>query len=203
LIGATSGIMMRIGLTGGIGSGKSTVAKVFAVLGIPVYHADERARSLMETDAAVKSALSARFGQGIYRDDRLDRAALAEIIFKNEEARQAVNAIVHPAVRADFDRWVLEQEAPYVIMEAALMAENEGWKRFDQVLTVSCPEPERIRRVIARDSITEEQVRARIRHQATDEERAAIAQHVIRNTGDELVIPQVLSIDAALRGTQR
>ena len=195
--------MMRIGLTGGIGSGKSTVAKLFAVLGIPVYHADERARSLMETDAAVKSALSTRFGQGIYRDGRLDRAALAEIIFKNEEARQAVNAIVHPAVRADFDRWVLEQEAPYVIMEAALMAENEGWKRFDQVLTVSCPEPERIRRVMARDGITEEQVRARMRHQATDEERAAIAQHVIRNTGDELVIPQVLSIDAALRGTPR
>jgi dephospho-CoA kinase len=194
--------MLRVGLTGGIGSGKSTVAKVFAVLGIPVYHADERARALMETDAALRSALTARFGQGIYRDGRLDRAALADIIFNNEQARQAVNAIVHPAVRADFDRWVGEQEAPYVIMEAALLAENEGWKRFDQVITVSCPEPERIRRVMARDGVTEEQVRARMRHQATEEDRAAIAQHAIRNAGDELVIPQVLSIDAALRGIQ-
>lgn len=194
--------MLRVGLTGGIGSGKSTVAKVFEVLGIPVYFADERARALMEDDAAVRAALIARFGPGIYKDDRLDRAALAAIIFSDEEARQAVNSIVHPAVRADFDRWADELDAPYGIMEAALMAENEGWKRFDRVITVSCPENERIARVMARDGITEEAVRARMLRQASDAEREAIANFIVRNDENVLVIPQVLAMDAELRATQ-
>ncbi|MBK9148976.1 MAG: dephospho-CoA kinase [Flavobacteriales bacterium] len=194
--------MLRVGLTGGIGSGKSTVAKVFEVLGIPVYFADERARALMEDDATVKAALIARFGPGIYTDDRLDRAALAAIIFSDEEARQAVNCIVHPAVRADFDRWADKLDAPYGIMEAALMAENEGWKRFDRVITVSCPEDERIARVMARDGITEEAVRARMLRQATDADREAIADFIVRNDENVLVIPQVLEMDAELRATQ-
>ncbi|HRD52593.1 MAG TPA: dephospho-CoA kinase [Flavobacteriales bacterium] len=194
--------MVKVGLTGGIGSGKSTVARVFEVLGIAIYHADERARALMAERADVRDALVARFGPAIFKDGGLDRAGLASIIFEDEAALQAVNAIVHPAVRVDFDHWALQQEGPYVIMEAALMAENEGWKRFDRVITVACPEQERIKRVMLRDAVSEEQVRARMQHQATDEARAAIAHFVIRNNGSELVIPQVLAIDAELRRLQ-
>ncbi len=190
--------MLRIGLTGGIGSGKSTVARVFEVLGVPVFRADDAAKALMESDAGVKAALVARFGEAIYRDGRLNRAALASIIFSDEEARLAVNGIVHPAVRKAFDDWCRKQRAPYALMEAALMAENDGWKRFDQVIAVSCPEPERIRRVMIRDGVGEEQVRARMRHQATEEERIAIARHVIIADGSRLEIPQALAIHEEL-----
>lgn len=191
--------MLRIGLTGGIGSGKTVVARVFGVLGIPVYGADERARALMEQDPAVRSALEARFGAGIFTNGRLDRPALAARIFSDAAELQAVNVIVHPAVQRDFDAWCARQQGPYAVMEAALMAENEGWRRFDRVVVVTCPEQERIRRVMRRDAVGEEQVRARMRNQATEEERLAIARHVVRNDGDELVIPQVLAIDAELR----
>ncbi|MFZ1694718.1 MAG: dephospho-CoA kinase [Flavobacteriales bacterium] len=194
--------MLRIGLTGGIGSGKSTVARVFEVLGIAIYHADERARALMAERADVRDALVARFGPAIFKEGMLDRAAFAAIVFRDRDALQAVNAIVHPAVRADFDQWASLQDGPYVVMEAALMVENEGWKRFDRVITVACPEQERIKRVMLRDAVSEDQVRARMQHQATDESRAAIAHFVIRNDGHELVIPQVLAIDAELRRLQ-
>ncbi|MBK9175928.1 MAG: dephospho-CoA kinase [Flavobacteriales bacterium] len=186
--------MLKIGLTGGMGSGKTTVAGIFGVLGVPVFAADERAKALMDKDPAVRSALIVRFGEGIYAAGRLDRNALAKIIFNDADALNAVNAIVHPAVRANFQQWAGDQQAPYVIMEAAIMAENEGWKQFDQVITVACPEQERVRRVMERDGLTEQQVRARLRNQASEEERQRIAHHAIRNDGQELIIPQVLAI---------
>lgn len=190
--------MLKVGLTGGIGSGKSVVARMFGVLGVPVYAADGRARTLMQEDARLREAVGARFGDGVFRDGQLDRAALAAVVFNDDEALHDLNALVHPAVRADFDHWAAGQEAPYVLMEAALMAENEGWRRFDRVITVACPEAERIRRVIQRDRTDEARVRARMRHQATEEQRLAIARHVFRNDGDELVIPQVLAIHQEL-----
>lgn len=186
--------MLKIGLTGGMGSGKTTVAGIFGVLGVPVFAADERAKALMDKDPAVRSALIVRFGEGIYAAGRLDRNALAKIIFNDADALNAVNAIVHPAVRANFQQWAGDQQAQYVIMEAAIMAENEGWKQFDQVITVACPEQERVRRVMERDGLTEQQVRARLRNQASEEERQRIAHHAIRNDGQELIIPQVLAI---------
>lgn len=186
--------MLKVGLTGGIGSGKSVVARMFGVLGVPVYAADGRARTLMQEDARLRASISARFGDGVFRDGQLDRAALAAVVFNDDEALHDLNALVHPAVRADFDHWAAGQEAPYVLMEAALMAENESWRRFDRVITVACPEAERIRRVIERDRTDEARVRARMRHQATEEQRLAIAHHVIRNEGAELVIPQILAI---------
>lgn len=186
--------MLKVGLTGGIGSGKSVVARMFGVLGVPVYAADGRARTLMQGDARLRASISARFGDGVFRDGQLDRAALAAVVFNDDEALHDLNALVHPAVRADFDHWAAGQEAPYVLMEAALMAENESWRRFDRVITVACPEAERIRRVIERDRTDEARVRARMRHQATEEQRLAIAHHVIRNEGAELVIPQILAI---------
>lgn len=192
--------MLKVGLTGGIGSGKTLVAQIFEVLGIPVFRADEAAKSIMVTDSMVMEALSRRFGQDIFPDGTLDRKRLAGIIFNDDEALGYVNSVVHPAVRSAFDAWAKEQEAPYVVMEAALMAENEGWRRFDQVVAVSCPEEERVRRVMERDNITEQEVRARMRQQASEEERMAIAHHVVRNSGSELVIPQVLAIHERLKG---
>lgn len=190
--------MLRVGLTGGIGSGKSTIARVFEVLGVPVFRADDAAKELMESDPAVRAALIARFGAGIYRHGRLDRSALAAVIFRDDWARSDVNAIVHPAVREAFDAWAVRQRAPYVLLEAALMAENEGWRRFGRVVVVSCPEPERIRRVMLRDGATEEQVRARMRSQASEAERLAIAHHVIVADGTRLEIPQVLAVHEEL-----
>jgi dephospho-CoA kinase len=190
--------MLKVGLTGGIGSGKSVVARVFSILGIPVYQADAEARRLMEEDHQLRAALAQRFGSGIYVDGRLDRNAMAARLFGNDAAVADANALVHPVVRADFERWAAEQQSPYAIMEAALMAENEGWRRFDAVVAVACPEAERIRRVMVRDQATEGQVRARMRHQASEEERLRIAHHVIRNDGCALVIPQVLAVHQEL-----
>lgn len=190
--------MLKVGLTGGIGSGKTVVAGVFEVLGIPVFKADEEARAIMQSVEAVKAALVARFGATIYNDGLLDRKAMAAIIFQDAEALRFVNGVVHPAVRTAFDRWADAQSGPYVIMEAALMAENGGWRRYDQVVVVACQEAERIRRVMARDGVTEEEVRARLSNQATEAERLAIAHHVVRNEGAELVIPQVLAIHEKL-----
>ncbi|MCB9183761.1 MAG: dephospho-CoA kinase [Flavobacteriales bacterium] len=191
--------MLKVGLTGGIGSGKTVVAGVFGVLGVPVFQADAEARAIMQSDEAVKAALEARFGASIYSGGILDRKAMAAIIFRDAEALRLVNGIVHPAVRAAFDRWALAQSGPYAIMEAALMAENGGWRRFDQVVVVACSEAERIRRVMARDGVTEEEVRARMSNQASEAERLAIAHHVVRNEGAELVIPQVLAIHEKLK----
>lgn len=192
--------MLKVGLTGGIGSGKTVVAQMFDVLGIPVFRADEAAKNIMVTDSLVMGALSQRFGQDIFPDGKLDQKRLAGIIFNDDEALGYVNSVVHPAVRSAFDTWAKDQEAPYVVMEAALMAENEGWRRFDQVIAVNCPEEERVRRVMERDGVTEQEVRARMRHQASEEERMAIAHHVVRNSGSELVIPQVLTIHERLKG---
>lgn len=190
--------MLKVGLTGGIGSGKTVVAGVFGVLGIPVFNADAQAKALMEHDAGIRAALVERFGAEIFTGGRLDRTRLAGILFSEPEALSYVTSVVHPAVRASFNGWAEGQSAPYVIMEAAIMAENEGWRRFDRVIAVICPEAERIRRVMARDGMIEEQVLARMRNQASEEQRLSIAHHVVRNDGGELVIPQVIAIHESL-----
>ena len=189
---------MRVGLTGGIGSGKSLVARIFSTLGVPVFEADARAKALMTDDPQVRAALIELFGPDVYGDDALDRALLASKVFGNAERLAALNAIVHPAVRKAFSIWAEEQTAPYVIMEAAIMAENEGYRSFDRVIVVNAPEELRIQRVIARDGIDEEAVRARMQHQATEEQRQAIAQFAIVNDDTVLVIPQVLAIHEQL-----
>lgn len=190
--------MLRVGLTGGIGSGKSTVARMFTVLGVPVFEADTEAKALMVSDPDLRAAITARFGEVIYRNGELDRKALADLVFSDARALADLNALVHPAVRKAFAAWVANQQAPYVIMEAALMAENAGYTQFDRVITVSCPEEERIRRVMERDGVGETDVRARMRNQGSEEQRLRIAQHVVQNDGSQLVIPQVLAIHAEL-----
>lgn len=190
---------LSIGLTGGIGSGKSTVARVFEDLGIPCYYADDRAKTLMNEDRILRDQLSEHFGPGLYKEDgQLDRQWLAARIFRDEEERSFVNSVVHPAVGRDFERWKLAQDAPYVLKEAAILFETGGYKQSDANILVTAPDRIRIERVIRRDGVTEEQVQARMDAQWSDERKSGLADFIILNDGNEALIPQVSSIHEAI-----
>jgi len=191
-------LMIKVGLTGGIGSGKSTVARVFNVLGIPVFMADDAGRAILDDDAEVRKALTVRFGTAIYRNGIVDRKALASRVFKDTAALKDLNDIVHPVVRHAFRKWSLEQRAPYVIMEAAVLAESEGYKAFDRIIVVSAPEELRLQRVMARDKVDANAVQARMRNQVSEDVRLRIADHVIHNDDIQLVTPQVVAIHQEL-----
>lgn len=190
--------MIKVAVIGGIGSGKSTVCRMFGVLGIPVFEADVVAKHLLVSDPEVRAALMARFGPEMLTEQGLDRQRLAALVFNDPAALADLNGIVHPAVRKAFLKWTAQQTAPYVIMEAAILAETGGYGGFDHVVLVSAPEHVRIARVMKRDSVDEEAVRARIRNQASDAERESIAQHTIVNDGQQLVVPQVLQLHERL-----
>ena len=190
--------MIRVGLTGGIGSGKTTVGRVFRTMGIPVFEADAEGRRLLVNDLRLKHAVVERFGASVLKEDAIDRAALASIVFQNAAALKDLNALIHPAVRAAFDRWTSEQGPPYVIMEAAVLAESGGHRTMDRIVVVSAPEAIRIQRVMERDGVREDAVRARMANQVSEAERLAIADHVIHNNDSRLVIPQVVEVHAAL-----
>lgn len=190
--------MFHVGLTGGIGSGKTTVARVFRTLGVPVLEADAEGRRILAEDQDVIREIAALFGKEVVRDGSIDRPKLAGLVFNAPEALRALNAIVHPAVREGFRRWAAEQQAPYVIMEAAILTETGGHHAMDRIIVVSAPEALRLRRVMQRDEVDESAVRARMANQASDAERNAIADHLIHNDDKQLVIPQVLAVHAAL-----
>lgn len=190
--------MIKVGLTGGIGSGKSIVARIFQVLGIPVYNSDEAARELMGSDQELIAALSDRFGASIYIDEKLDRKKLGSIVFNDPKALEDLNSLVHPAVRKAFAEWADQQNSPYVLMESAILAESGGHRNFDRMIVVSAPEELRIERVMKRDGMGEGIVRAWMRNQTSEEERLKIADHVIVNDDRQLVIPQVLAIHQQL-----
>lgn len=190
--------MLLVGLTGGIGSGKTTVARVFRILGVPVFEADIEGRRLLREDQGVIHAVTDRFGPEVLRNGGVDRAVLAAKVFSDRSALADLNSIIHPVVRAGFRRWASAQNSAFVIMEAAVMAESGSYKIMDRVVLVSAPEDLRIRRVMARDGVEEAHVRARMDNQADEAERMAIAQHVIHNDDKRLVIPQVLGVHAEL-----
>lgn len=192
--------MVKVGITGGIGSGKSTVCKVFKVMGIPVFEADQVARQLMNADAQVRIQLIGLFGSSVYLPDQtIDRKFLSDIVFNNPSLLSGLNGIVHPAVRDAFDVWCKNQESPFVILEAAILFESGFYKMMDQVIVVATDEAERIQRVMKRDGTSEEQVRQRIRNQWTDGQRIKLADFVIHNNDNELIIPQIVEIDKKLR----
>jgi len=192
--------MLKVGITGGIGSGKSTACKVFKVLGIPVFEADSTAKKLMETDRSIRENLTALFGPSTYQPDHtLDRKYLAGIVFNNPNLLKQLSAVVHPVVREAFNQWCEMQRTPYIIHEAAILFESGFYKFLDKTITVSTDEHERIQRVMKRDGTTEEQVMQRIRNQWTDEQRIKLADFVIRNNDNELMIPQIVNIDKILR----
>ena len=189
-----------VGITGGIGSGKSTVCKLFSLLGIPVYTADDRAKWLMSSDAELRNQISSTFGAEAYSSTgELNRIFLTESVFPNPEKIAELNALVHPAVRKDFEQWIAQQTAPYLIKEAALLFETGAAKELDYVINVSSPLRVRMARVLLRDSHrTEEQVNQIINQQLPDEEKNELADFCIKNTDNKLLLPQVLEVHAQL-----
>ncbi len=192
--------MLKIGITGGIGSGKSTVCRVFSILGIPVFEADKVAKQLMNTDQEIRRQLVGLFGAAVYLPDQtIDRNYLAAIVFNNPSLLTQLNAVVHPVVRKTFFDWCEKQQSPYIIHEAAILFESGFYKMMDKTITVTTNEKERIQRVVKRDGITPEMVGERIRNQWNDEQRMKLSDFVIGNNNDELVIPQIIEIDKKLR----
>ncbi|MEW6469420.1 MAG: dephospho-CoA kinase [Bacteroidota bacterium] len=186
--------MLRIGLTGGIGSGKTTVGKIFSALGVPVYLADEAGKALLHTPA-IRDQVAALLGKEVLDESgNIDRRRVAARVFADPKKLEQLNALIHPAVRRDFEDWAARQQSRYVIREAAILFESGSDADLDGVIAVSSPEHLRIKRVMQRDGVTEEEVRARMRHQWSDEEKIGRSQYVIVNDERELVIPQVLKL---------
>ena len=186
---------MRLGITGGIGSGKTSVCRVFNVLGIPVFSADPEAQKIMNENKAIKKGINEIAGNNIYPRGELDRMELASLIFNDPERLKKVNALVHPVVFENFIKWAEKQTTPYVIMEAAILFESGASKLVDRVATIVAPLEERISRVTYRNRLTRVQVMDRIRNQMTDEERIKRADYVINNSENEMIIPVILQIN--------
>ena len=183
-----------IGLTGGIGSGKTTIANEFLSLGVPVYIADDEARKLMQSPEVI-NAIRAVFGSAVFEKDVLNREKLAEIVFSNPEKLEQLNAIVHPAVKKHFDEWLLNhKDAPFVIYEAAILFESGGYKKCDLIISVTAPLQTRIQRVIDRDNTTREQVLKRINMQWNDEKRISKSDFIIKNTNIEETKSEIVKI---------
>jgi dephospho-CoA kinase len=185
---------MQLGVTGGIGSGKTSVCRVFNTLGIPVFSADPEARSIMENEAAIIKGINSIAGRDVYPGGKLDRMSLAKLIFNDPEKLKKVNALVHPAVFGRFIEWAKGQSAPYVIIEAAILFESGGNKLVDKVLSVIAPEEERIERVMHRNNLTREQVTERMRNQISDEKRIELSDYLVHNSENDMIIPSVLKI---------
>jgi dephospho-CoA kinase len=187
--------MRKIGVTGGIGSGKTTVCNVFEILGVPVFNSDIVAKELMNSSPDVKKALIYTFGSDIYSEKGLNREILAAIVFNKKDALNKINSIVHPAVRNAFQEWCfVHKDKSYVIQEAAILFESGAYKQLDEVVMVYAPEQERIERVVKRNNLTTDDVKKRIDNQLSDEEQRERANYVINNFANHLVIPQVLEI---------
>lgn len=191
--------MKIVGITGGIGVGKSTVSKIFKILGIPVYDADSRAKRLMNEDPEIRATVIEFFGEESYRNGELDRTHVGKIAFHKKELLNHLNTVVHPAVARDFRQWSSEQDAPYVMKEAALLVENGSSKDLDYLIVVSAPEKIRIDRVLERDPHRNlDDVKAIIAKQFPEARKLELADHIIVNDGSQLVIPQVLSVHHAI-----
>jgi len=183
-----------VGLTGGIGSGKTTIANFFKELGVPIYIADTEAKALMNRSKVIKRKLIALFGDNAYQNEKLNRDFLSKQIFNNKDLLQKMNAIVHPKVASHFKRWVKKQEAPYVISEAAILFENGSYTKYDYIITVTAPEEVRLKRVMSRDSASKEKVKSVMNNQWKDEEKIKLSDYVIQNINLEEAKAQVLQI---------
>ena len=186
--------MIKLGVTGGIGSGKTLVCKVFNMLGIPVFSADEEAKEIMETDSGIILKLNTIAGKNLYDSGTLDRTELANLIFNNRSMLEKVNSVVHPAVFNRFYEWTNKQATPYIIMESAILFESGGSKKVDRIITVTAPVEERIARVISRNNITKEEVMERIKNQMSDIDKIKLSDYVIDNSENKMIIPAILNI---------
>jgi dephospho-CoA kinase len=186
--------MLRIGLTGGIGSGKTTVAAIFEVLGIAVYYADEAAKRLMDEDENVKVAIESNFSKEAYTNSGLNRKYLSGIVFNNPDRLAVLNSIVHPATIKDADEWIQKQNSSYIIKEAALLFESGADQKLDYVIGVKAPLELRILRVMKRDNVSREEILSRINNQMDEEAKLALCNFIITNDEEQLVIPQVMQL---------
>ncbi len=173
--------MKIIGLTGGIGSGKTTVAKLFKELGVPVYNSDLRAKKLMNNSKGIRTAVIYLLGKDSYVRERLNKKYIADKVFSNKELLQKLNSIVHPAVRKDFMRWAKKKKTPYVIQEAAILFENNSYSNFDRIILVKAPKEDRLERIIARDNGSKEEILSRMNNQWDDSKKIPLSNYIIEN----------------------
>lgn len=186
--------MKKIGITGGIGSGKSTVCRVFALLGAAIYDSDREAKRLMNSDPRLTAQIRELFGPEAYQQGQLNRPFLASIVFHNPERLAQLNALVHPAVAANFAQWAEKQSSPYVIEESAILFEAGVDRNMDETVAVVAPEALRIQRTCLRDHSDEVAVRARMARQMSDQERMARADHILVADEKRLLIPQIIEL---------
>lgn len=182
---------MTIGLTGGIGSGKSTVAKVLESMGFPVFYSDQEAKGIMSSDRALQSEIVSHFGEKAYENGLLNRAYLAERIFSNPEDKQVLNQLIHPRVRAKFAEFAQSSKSRLVFNEAAILFETGAHERFDRTILVTAPKERRITRVMKRDNCSREDVLSRMNNQWSDEQKIPLADYIIKNGDEDTVLAQV------------
>jgi dephospho-CoA kinase len=190
--------LLKIGLTGGIGSGKTTIAKIFEQLGTPVYYADLRAKSIIEEDGMVRNAIIRTFGEQSFMDGKYNRSYISSIVFNDVEKLSLLNQIVHPAAIADAAAWMEKQNSSYVIKEAALLFESGSHKHLDKIIGVTSPTHLRLKRTALRDGISEEEVMKKIELQMPDEEKMALCDFVVVNNEKDMMLPQVLQLHSVL-----
>lgn len=187
--------MIKVGITGGIGSGKTTVCKLFELLGVPVYYSDTEAKKLLDEDEVVKQQIVDLFGHDVIDESgKVDRKKMAALVFNNKERLEQLNAVVHPAVAQHFEAWCKKQTNVFILKEAAILFESGAHKQVDQVIVVSAPLDLKVERVMKRDKVAKEEVLKRINNQMPDEEKVKLADHVIYNDEKELLIPQVIAV---------
>lgn len=189
--------MKYIGLTGGIGSGKSVIAKIFECLHIPVYYSDSQAKRLMNSHEGIRKQLIALLGESVYKANKLQKNVVAHALFSDDSLKLNIDSIVHPVVRSDFFEWANKQFAPYVIMESALMFQHDLYTHFDAVVFVNSSIETRIARVMERDGLQQNEIEQRIKMQPNDEICKQKAQYIIENN-NTFVIPQVMSIHSKI-----
>lgn len=190
--------MLKIGLTGGMGSGKTTVSRIFSVLGIPVFYADDVAKQLMNEDESLKKKIIQLFGENAYQDNELNRKFIAGIVFNDKFKLEQLNAVVHPVTIAAAANWINKQTSPYIIKEAALMFESAAAVHLDYVIGVYAPQHLRLQRVMQRDNVKREDVLARMNSQIDETIKMKLCDFIIVNDEQQAVLPQVISLHKKL-----
>ena len=191
--------MIKVGLTGGIGSGKSFIAEVFVNLGIPVFNSDIKARKISNTNLTIKQDIISHFGKESYHNDSLNRTYIAGMVFEKPELLEKLNSIIHPQLEIEFDKWLSSQnESKYVIKEAAILFETGGYKRMDSNILVIAPVDLRIDRIQKRDNLSVNQIKNRMANQWADERKEELADFIINNDENNLILPQIINIHKRL-----